>query len=196
MKKMVLFIFLVLFLLSMNVFALEFQLSANYGTYSKDNNLFKQLYGKDKKISGVGVEIFPMKFNGFYIDANYMTSSGESSYYKQPLKYSEFQLSAGFKLRFTIIRFSPLYELNLYAKGGALLISYTEYTENFKEKISGNAFGLTAGGGVILWLKKIGVGLEVIKNFAKKEVDIQGFDNTEEITFSGLRIALKMAIRF
>jgi len=193
MKKKVLFIFLVLFLISVNVFAMEFQLSGYYGVYLKDENLFKQLYGKNKKIFGMGMDFFFIKFSALYIDAGYMYASGESSYYKLPLSYRETQLSAGVKFRFTLIRFSPLYELNLYGKVGGLYISYSE---TFEEKISGNIFGVTAGGGIIFWLKRIGVGLEMMKNIATKDVDIQGLDTTEEIDYGGLRIVLKGVIRF
>jgi len=193
MKKVVLFVFLILFFLHLSIFAWEFQLNGNYGIYSKDNDLFKQLYGRDKNIFGMGVEMFFVKFTGFYIDAGYISASGESSYYKKPLSYSEIQLSTGIKLRMTLFRFSPMNELNLYAKGGVLYISYSE---TFEEKISGNVFGFTAGSGLTFWLKKIGVGFEMMINFARKQLDIQGLNTSEDIDFSGLRIVLKGVIRF
>lgn len=193
MKKRAVFIFLVLFLLSLNVFSGEFQLNGYYGFYSKDYDLFKELYGKNKNTFGLGVDYFFLKFSGIYLDASRMSTSGESSYHKLPLSYSEIHLSAGAKLRFTLFRFSPLYELNLYLKSGVLYISYAE---TFEEKVSGNTIGFTAGGGVVFWLKKIGVGLEIMKNIASKSIDIQGLDTSESISFSGLRIVLKGVLRF
>ena len=193
MKKRAVFIFLVLFLLSLNVFSGEFQLNGYYGFYSKDYKLFKQLYGKNKNTFGLGVDYFSLKSSGIYLDVSRMSTSGESFYHKLPLSYSETHLSAGAKFRFTLFRFSPLYELNLYLKSGVLYISYAE---TFEEKVSGNTIGFTGGGGVVFWLKKIGVGLEIMKNIASKSIKIQGLDTTESISFSGLRIVLKGVLRF
>lgn len=193
MRKRAVFVLLGLFVLSLTMFAGEFQVNGFYGIYSKDYKLFKELYGKNKTIFGLGVDYFFLKFSGVYLDVCRMSASGESSHHKLPLSYSETHLSAGAKFRFTLFRFSPLYEFNLYIKSGVLYISYAE---TFEEKVTGNTIGFTGGGGVIFWLKRVGLGLEIMKNIASRSIEIQGLDTTESISFSGLRIVLKGVLRF
>jgi len=193
MKRVILFISLVLFIFSLNTFAIEFQLNGFYGIYTKDHACFKECYGKNKNIFGIGADISFLKFTGLYLDVGYMSASGESSYLKQPLSYNEIQLSAGLKLHLTVFRLSPMKELNLYIKGGGL---YIGYSETFEEKISGNVFGFSAGGGLTFWFKRIGIGLEVKKNIASKDLKIKGLDTTETVAYNGLRVVLKCILRF
>lgn len=187
MQKRKIVVFLVCFLLSLNIFSGEFQVNISYGIYSKDYNLFKELYGNDTGIFGLGADYFFSKFFGVYIESNYMSAGGESSHNKIPLSYNETHLSAGAKFRY------PLFgEFELYLKAGVL---YVNYSETFAEQQKGHAVGITGGGGFVYWIKKFGLGIEMMQNIASKTINIQGLDSAETVSFNGLRIVLKGMLR-
>lgn len=190
-KKLFLIIFFCFFL--SNIFSVEFQVNGTLGVYSKDSNLYKDLYGSKGKIVGLGFELFFLKFSGFYVDANYMFASGKSTFYKKPINYNEIHLSGGLKFRFSLIRLSPFNGINIFIKGGGVFL---RYSENFESTISGNYYGFSLGSGANLWLKNLGIGVEIVKNFfLEKEFIIEGLDMVEMINFGGMRISLKVSLR-
>jgi hypothetical protein len=194
MKKSVLLCCLLLGVFCIKIFSVEIALNGSLGIYGKDHDLFKQLYSKQSKTFGVGMSVLFFKFSGFYLDAHYMFAKGESTYYKKPLSYNELHLSGGLKLRLKLFQLSPNpnYKLYLYFKVGGI---YIRYVESFEEKISGNVYGGTVGGGINAWFNRFGIGIEVMKNFATKNLVIQGLDTYESTNFGGLRIVAKGVLR-
>lgn len=195
MKKSVLLCCLLLGVFCIKIFPAEIALNGSLGIYGKDHDLFKQIYSKQSKTFGAGMTVFFFKFSGFYLDAHYMFANGESTYYKKPLNYNELHLSGGLKLRFKLFQLSstnPNYKLYLYFKGGGI---YIRYSENFEEKVSGNVYGGTVGGGLNAWFNRFGIGIEVMKNLATKDIAIQGLNTTETTNFGGLRIVVKGLLR-
>jgi hypothetical protein len=194
MKKSLLLCCLLLGIFCIKIFPVEVALNGSLGIYGKDHDLFKQMYGKQSKTFGAGISVLFVKFSGIYLDAHYMFANGESSYYKKPLSYNELHLSGGLKFRIKLFQLSsnPNYKLYLYIKGGGI---YIRYSENFEEKVSGNVFGGTVGGGLNAWFNRFGIGIEIMKNFATKDVLIQGLDTRETINFGGLRIVAKGLLR-
>lgn len=191
MKKKVI-ILLILWQFSFLIYGGEFQIGGSFGLYSKNHDLFQKLYGKNGGIFGLEVSYYFLKDLGLFVEASYFNKTGASSYLENDLKYNEFHFIPGVKLRFKLLQFSETDKLNLYFKAGGLFI---RYSENFDKNYSDNIYGILIGGGLVLWIKKIGVALELSGNIANKKIEIQGLDKTENVSFSGIRIAIKGIIK-
>lgn len=191
MKKKVI-ILLILFQFSFLIYGSEFQIGSSFGLYAKNHALFQELYGKNGFNLGLEVSYYFFKDFGLFVEASYFNKTGASSYLENDLKYNEFHLIPGVKLRFKLVQFSETNKLNLYFKAGGL---YIRYSEDFDKNYSDNIYGLSVGGGLVLWIKKIGLAFELTGNIANKEIEIQGLDKTENVSFNGMRIAFKGVIK-
>lgn len=176
MKKMIFLTFLVLCLLSLNVFASKFKITHRLSAYSKEIDLLTV---------GLGMEIFFGKNDGFYMDYIYSaTVHSEYSDIKTPTIYKGFHFSAGMRFRWRLSRPSQISGFYLYANGGVRHIR--GYTETLKTKTNAQVSCLTTGGGLIFWYKENGLQLEVMKDFSVKA---EGF-RVDKNVFSGIRFVL------
>lgn len=192
-KKMILIGIIMLLFLTFVAFPLEFELNLSLGSYAKADDYLKQLYEMKSTIPGFGASLYLSKKVGFFVDAHFISGTGQSTYDKKPLAYSEKHLSIGLQYRFLLYRFSPVTKLDLYFKLGGLFL---QYSETFEEKFFTTIPGLCFGAGVIFRLKKVGIGCEGVKNFAYEEIEIQGLDIIERVDFSGFRFSLKGVYTF
>lgn len=174
-------------------FSVEWQVNLSYGNYAKADDNLKDFYDKISGVPGVGASLFFNKNIGLFMDAQFISTSGRSTYDNKTVEYSERHISAGLQYRLTVYRISPTMKFNLYFKGGGLFL---RYSETFGEKISKTIPGFCFGGGILFRLKKAGIGFEAVKNLAYEEVEIQGLDTIEKIDFSGFRFSLKALYTF
>jgi len=178
---------------SINSFAVEFQLHVPLGVSAKSDIMFKQLYGERNTFYGAGIAVFFSHNWGAYVDVHIMNTDGESNYYKQTLTYGETSVGLGMVYRFNIWEPTPNSRLNLFAKVGGQFI---RYSEEFQEKINGNVFGFSAGLGAMFWMNQFGIGLELKREMAEKDIEIVGMDGDESISFNSTKISVNGAIRF
>lgn len=193
MKMTMLTVMLMILLVSSNMSAMEFQLYVPLGVSAKSDIMFKQLYGERNTFYGAGAAIFFNKNWGAYVDTHIMNTDGESNYYKQDISYSETSVGVGMVYRFNIWDPSPNTRLNIFVKLGAQFI---HFSEEFTEKISDSVFGFSAGCGVMFWFERFGLGLELKREIAEKDVSIQGTGTSESISFNSTKVSLNGAIRF
>ncbi|UCH92677.1 MAG: hypothetical protein JSV88_20605 [Candidatus Aminicenantes bacterium] len=183
MRKMVLFIFLVLSLLSLNVFALKYKMNPYLNAHSKELDILT---------IGLGVDILFRDFNGFYMEYIYTTSvNPEFNDIKMPSIFRGFHLSAGMKWLLPLIRPSPSSKFNFSAQGGVRYIG--GYVRVFEEIRVAKASSLTVGGSLIFWHKKNGIMLKVMKDFSGKG---KNFDGKKINIFKGIRFILTGVRRF
>jgi hypothetical protein len=183
----------ILLAIAIPVFSMEVEVNLSFGSYAKGDEYFKEFYAGKTNMPCLGVSLFLSKYIAVYVDAGMISASGKSSYEGKALEYNEKHLSIGLQYRFPIFSFSQDKTLLLYLKGGSLFL---RYAETFEEKIAETIPGYCIGAGWTFRFKRAGIGLEVVKNFANEEIEIQGLNIVEEIDFSGVRFSLKGSYSF
>ena len=191
-KAIAIGLFMILFV-SFNISAMEIQLYVPLGVSAKSDIMFKQLYGERNTFYGAGAAVFFNKNWGAYIDTHIMNTDGESNYYRQKITYGETSVGLGLIYRFNIWEPSPNTRLNLFVKVGG---QYIKYYEEFAEKISDSVFGFSLGLGAMFWMNQFGVGLELKREVAEKDIEIVGMSGDESISFNSTKISVNGAIRF
>lgn len=175
------------------LFSIAVEVHLSYGSYAKGDDYFKKIYDGKTNMPGLGVALFLSKHIAIFADAGMISAAGKSSYEGKPLEYDEKHLAVGLQYRFPIFSFSEDKILFLYLKGGSLFL---HYSETFEGKIAAAIPGFCIGAGWVFRVKRAGIGLEVVKNFAYEETVIQGLNIIEAIDFSGVRFSLKGSYSF
>jgi len=169
------------------------QVGGSFVLYSKSYDISQDLYGKSEISFGIDCCYFLNSLFGLYLETNFYSSEGKSSHLQNPLQYSETHFMPGIKFRLNLFHFKNSKGLKLYLKCSGLIISYSE---KFEDTTKGTAYGFTFGGGLAFYFNQFGVALELAKNVADKDINIEGLDIIEKVSFSGTRLALRFFFNF
>ena len=179
--------------LVMQAFPVDIEVGISLGSYGKNDELFKELYGAKSTVPGFGAVFFFTRHVGFFFDVGAVSHEGLSTYDSTPLTYKETHFALGVQYRLRLHSFSADKRVDFYLKGGSLFL---KYSETYREKGGATVPGLYLGGGVLFRWQKFGVGIEMAKNYSYEEIEIQGLNIVESIDFSGFRLSLKGTYTF
>lgn len=193
MKRVVLSVLFMMAILVIQAYPVDIEVGVSLGSYSKSDELFKELYGAKSTIPGFGAVFFLTRQLGFFFDVGAVSHEGVSTYDNAILTYKETHFALGVQYRRRLYSFSDDKRVDFYLKVGSLFL---KYSETFAETGGATVPGLYIGGGVLFRWKKFGVGIEMVKNYSYEEIEIQGLDIIESIDFSGFRLSLKGTYTF
>ena len=124
------------------------RVSLHYGFGQKQDNGFREIYGKNVNLPGFKIEAGIAKGLFVYGNYDYLTKEGKTAVFEEKAKTSHHYFSLGFGLEGKL-------KGSLYAgaRAGAVYINYQEEALGEKEKNS--CVGFEIAGGLRLYIKRL-----------------------------------------